>query len=434
MFLFATGLIMFSGYNTENQEEPAVNWDEKLEIDSGEAHQGPWRMNDSDFRYVDDPTLAFDEDGSLGIAWTDQAEQDIYFQMYNPAGELKGDEPVKVMGDSNIFSWLPRMVIDSGNIYLLWQEIIFSGGSHGGEILFSRSTDRGKTFSTPINLSNTKAGAGKGRLTTFRWDNGSLDLAVGPDGTLYAAWTEYEGALNFSRSTDNGERFSEPVRIAGNDTLPARAPDLAVDSNGTIHIAWSVGENNSADIHYAFSEDKGSSFTEPEMAYQSSSHSEAPKIAVDSEDTIHLVFAEKNETAAQQYRIYYTRKEMTESTFQQPKEISSDHSGQVISTGFPELTFDDEDRLFVIWNLYPAHTGRPLGFGFTYSENRGTSFTTPMPIPGTTSPELGSNGSRQGSLMRKLAARGGGEVAVVTSTFNEGNSSHIWLIRGTAAN
>jgi hypothetical protein len=48
------------------------------------------------------------------------------------------------------FSWLPKIVMTSGDpqaIYVLWQEIIFSGGSHGGDILFARSTDDGRTFS-----------------------------------------------------------------------------------------------------------------------------------------------------------------------------------------------------------------------------------------------------------------------------------------------
>jgi hypothetical protein len=104
---------------------------------------------------------------------------------------------------------------DASHVYVLWQEIVFSGGTHGGEIFFARSTNGGKTFSDAINLSNTIAGDGKGRITSRYWHNGSLDLAMGPQGDLYAAWTEYEGNLWFSRSTDQGDSFSDPLRIAG---------------------------------------------------------------------------------------------------------------------------------------------------------------------------------------------------------------------------
>ena len=34
-----------------------VVWQERLEIDSGQAFQGPWRMNASQFLYVDDPAV-----------------------------------------------------------------------------------------------------------------------------------------------------------------------------------------------------------------------------------------------------------------------------------------------------------------------------------------------------------------------------------------
>jgi hypothetical protein len=114
---------------------------------------------------------------------------------------------------------------EPGEVYILWQEIIFSGGTHGGEIFFARSTNGGKTFSEPLNLSNTIAGAGKGRLTKELWLNGSLDLARSPGGNLFAAWTVYEGGLFFCRSTDSGESFSDPLLIAGGEgDSPAREP------------------------------------------------------------------------------------------------------------------------------------------------------------------------------------------------------------------
>ena len=96
-------------------------------------------------------------------------------------------------------------MVAGDDVYVLWQEIVFSGGSHGGAIFFARSRDRGATFDAPINLSNSRNGDGKARLTEKIWLNGSLDLARDDDGTLYAAWTEYDGPLWVSRSTDADE-------------------------------------------------------------------------------------------------------------------------------------------------------------------------------------------------------------------------------------
>src|SRR5687767_2630121 len=54
----------------------AVTWKEAVEVAIGRGHSGPWKMNDSDFDYVDDPTVAMREDGSVGVAWCNNAQKD----------------------------------------------------------------------------------------------------------------------------------------------------------------------------------------------------------------------------------------------------------------------------------------------------------------------------------------------------------------------
>lgn len=46
------------------------------------------------------------------------------------------------------------MTAGGEEIAVLWQEFVFSGGSHGGEAFFSRSTDGGRTFSGPNRFLN----------------------------------------------------------------------------------------------------------------------------------------------------------------------------------------------------------------------------------------------------------------------------------------
>ena len=103
-------------------EPPEVTWGERIELASGEAYQGPWRMNESAFHYVDDPTVSLNEAGVVAVAWVDQSRKDIFFQIYSPDGERRFEKPVNVSGTPAIFSWLPRMVITPGNpsaVYLL---------------------------------------------------------------------------------------------------------------------------------------------------------------------------------------------------------------------------------------------------------------------------------------------------------------------------
>jgi len=414
-------------------EPVAVTWDAPVEVAAGGGHRGPWRMNDSDFDFVDDPTVAINDAGVVAVAWADQARQDIFLQVFAPDGDRRFDAPVNVSRTPEIFSWLPRLRIgpgDAGEVYALWQEIVFSGGSHGGEIFFARSTDGGRSFTGPINLSNSRAGDGKGRITRERWHNGSLDLAVGADERLYAAWTTHEGDLWFARSTDGGASFAEPVPVAG-PSPPARGPSLAIAPNGTIHLAWTVGADASADLRMARSTDRGRSFASPRAVLAGDGHAEAPKIAVDADGTRHLVYAESSEGPFRAHHIRYARAADGGHAFGASRKIAGAHADRVTSVSFPHLALDGAGNLYVAWELIPRPGRYPEGLGHTVSGDGGDSFAAPDVVPETRG--RGFNGSRQGFLMRKLAVNDSGELALVNSTHRREESSHIWLYRGRAS-
>jgi hypothetical protein len=416
--------------------DPAeVTWGEAVAVASGGGYRGPWRMNESEYRFVDDPTVAMDEDGVVAVAWADQARQDVFLQIFEPDGTERFAEPVNVSRSPGIFSWLPRMLITGGEgreVAVLWQDIVFSGGSHGGEIFFARSTDGGATFDEPRNLSNTVAGAGKGRFTRDHWHNGSLDLAIGPDGTLYAAWTEYEGALWLARSTDGGASFSAPLHLAGDDARPTRAPSLAVDGEGNVHLAWIGGEAPAADIHLTHSLDGGQTFAEPRVAIASGGHTDAPKIAVDGEGRLHLTYGKSPGGLFDRYHVRYTRSHDGGQTFEAPSDISGPHAEQFASAAFPSLGVDDAGRVHIVWELFPRDF-RPHGLGMASSSDGGETFAAPSIVPGSDDPALGRGGGRQGLLMSKLAVNRAGSLALVHSTFAENEASHIWLVRGQAS-
>jgi hypothetical protein len=386
----------------------SLMWLGSTDIAAGPAERGPWQQNESHYRYVDDPTVAIDARGRVAFVWVDQATKDVYFG--------KQSEAVNVSRSPETFSWLPRVAIGAdGIIHVLWQEIIFSGGSHGGDILFARSQDGGATFSTPLNLSSSVAGDGKGRIDKDRWHNGSLDLAVGADGTVYAAWTEYEGALWLRRSLDGGKSFSEKIRLR--DAKPARAPALAVHGKA-VYLAWTVGDDPSADIRVARSDDGGTSFAAPVIVDRSKGYSDAPKLAVDARGTLHVVYADGK-------RIVYSRSADQGRSFERPRNISDRDAG------FPALDIDAKGNLYVLWERFAEHPHLARGLALAVSTDAGRTFTAPVLVP--ESADGGWNGSSQGLLMRKLAVSRDGEIAIVNSSFREKERSRVWLIRGRLA-
>lgn len=412
-----------------------LSWQGSLEIASGRGERGPWRQNDSRYDYVDDPAAAIDDRGDIGVVWVEQARKDVFFQSITTEGKRRLSTPVNVSRSPTTFSWLPRISLapdDQKTIFILWQEILFAGGSHGGDIVFARSTDGGRTFSSPRNLSHSVGGDGKGRINKDVWHNGSLDLVAGRDGALYAAWTEYDGQLWFVRSTDGGATFSRPQHLAsGGNAKPVRAPSLALGPGKRIYLAWTTGEDDAADIHLMRSEDGGASFGEPHVVARTNTYSDAPKLGVDRSGILHLVHAESSGGPFEQYRVRYLQSADGGQTFTAPRDIALPAADT--GAAFPSLAMDDKGGLLVLWERYQGHQQRPRGLALVASHDGGRNFTEPLLVPESSDPAGGFNGSHQGLLMKKIAMNGDGAVVIVNSNLKQDDASRVWLIRGKLA-
>lgn len=423
------------GIVPDEERSSYVRWSEPITVATGGTTVGPWRMNRSTWEYVDNPVADLTED-RIGIAWVDQRRRDVLLQSYGRDGRSLLEEPVNVSRSPDVFSWYPDIIVDESrspaSVYVLWQEIVFSGGSHGGEIFFARSTDAGRSFESPVNLSNSEEGDGKGRQDREHWENGSLDLTQGPAGNLYAVWTEYEGVLWLSRSEDRGATFSDPVRVGGaKDNRPARAPSVAVGPEGQVAVVWAVGEDTTADIHLRTLDRDGVLSGPPRVVHESSGHSDAPKLAVDGSGSLHVAYAESPDGPDNSYHIRYARAKGESAAFEPPRVLKASSTEGVESYHYPSLDLDEAGDPYLVWELFPnEQVPRSRGLGLIASEEGEGSFGPPEAVLGTLSEKLGFNGGLQGKLTDKLDVEDG-RVAVVHSTFNPGEESRVLLYVGS---
>lgn len=404
-----------------------VRWEPPLEVAKGRAHAGPWRMNESNFDYVDDATVALAANGDMAVAWADNTRKDVFLQMYAADGSRELPVATNVSNSPQIFSWLPRLVIHDNQVWVLWQEVVFSGGSHGGEIFFARSENRGASFSAPLNISRSVGGDGKGRLTRQIWDNGSLDIVRDAAGVLLIAWTEYDGALWFSSSSDDGRSFAAPLRVGGSDEAPARAPSLAGTVAQELYLVWASGETAKSLLLLAISRDGGKTFDAPRAVVRSDGHVDAPKIARDSRGVVHLAYGERPNDIAPS-RIRYLRLRNAAQDVEEPRTLSRQAGG--LGASFPSLSLASPGQIAVAWLHHASASAPPLGLELSVSSDDGGSFSPPQLVPETGDAALGVVGSRQGKLMRLLSANASGTLAVANSTFREGASSRIRVVRG----
>lgn len=166
---------------------------------------------------------------------------------------------------------------------------------------------------------------------------------------------------------------------------------------------------------------------EPLVVFKGKGYSDAPKLAVDGNGTVHLAFAESDGGPFGRYHIRYARSMDGARSFEAARDISS-ATGQGAS--FPSLDVDASGNVYVMWEIFPDRRSRPRGLGMAVSRDGGQSFSAPQTIPGSVAPDGGANGSHQGLLMDKLAAGDAGAVAAVNSSLKLNERSRVWLIRG----
>jgi hypothetical protein len=186
----------------------------------------------------------------------------------------------------------------AGNLYVGWTRWTLTDS----EILLSRSTDGGKSWSKPIEIDDHPG--------VPRDDNGALEgfaAAVAPDSTVYAVWSTGEGIV-LTTSHDGGSSFSPPRLIL--HTAPImfavqtleRAngfPQIDLDpKSGRLYVTWSDYRNGDLDVFCAASSDKGKTWSQPVRVNSDPVHNGADQffqwLAVDPTDgAINVVFYDR---------------------------------------------------------------------------------------------------------------------------------------------
>ena len=190
-----------------------------------------------------------------------------------------------------------------GNLYVGWTRWTLTGS----QILLSRSTDTGKTWSKPLEIDRHPG--------LPRDDNGAAEGfagVVGPDGTLYAVWSQ-DNQIEFTSSHDGGQTFSRardiihtaPIMFAVQTLERANGfPQIAIDpSHGKLYVTWSDYRNGDLDIFSASSTDHGRTWSAPVRVNNDALHNGADQffqwLAVDPTDgAVNVVFYDRRRDPA----------------------------------------------------------------------------------------------------------------------------------------
>jgi hypothetical protein len=252
----------------------------------------------------------------------------------------------------------------SGNI-----DVLSAGGS---SIYFTRSTDGGNTFSTPITWS------AQGNVSTAR-------IAVDSSRNIDVVWTANggfccSGIAYFAQSTDGGASFSAPVSLSQNPV--ATDPQMVVDSQGNIYVAWITITSSSFGEYYVTmtrSTNGGSSFSSPNQIGGDLGGTPAWYLAADSSGNAYVLSSDNG--------IYLDHTSDGGTTVSQTTVSSSPGNidpGQMSGSQarLSPMVIDASGNIDVIWGQ--GTSGGTQVYFFSRSTNQGAGFSAPVAI-GTTS-------------------------------------------------
>ena len=219
--------------------------------------------------------IAFDKLGTFNYWGHNSSRNGIYVRRSLDGGATWESQDIAAteQPDKTTVPWedKPYIIADmgrgphAGNLYIGWTRWTLSDS----QILFVRSRDHGKTWSKPVEIDNVRG--------LPRDDNGAIEGfagAVGPDSTLYAAWTDGNHIV-FTTSHDGGATFSPTRNII--DTAPtmftlqavSRAngfAQIAIDprggaKGGRLYLTWSDYRNGDVDVFCSRSADYGETWS-----------------------------------------------------------------------------------------------------------------------------------------------------------------------------
>lgn len=323
------------------------------------------------------PELAADASGELHAFWEDDYEGDkpLIWGTGIFYAEWDGSgwsRPVDVLMSPGSFRWFAHIPAAAADP---------SGNLH---VVWTNNSDLFYSHA-PASTAQDSRSWSTPKIIPGSEDPYFSDIAVDIQGTIHVAWQTLENPdIYYSHSTDGGGTWSRPVNVSWCPGIACGRAIIATDSRGDVYLVWGSHTQETAtfdmttDVYFSFSEDGGLSWSDPDKASVDGELSGLPTLAVEPGGLAHILWQEG--TSA---RVRLLHRAWERGAWSPVSEVFrvDDYPW---SAFWPSAALDSAGGLHVVWSTAAGTPDKALG-GVLYSSSSdgGRSWTPAHEIPGS---------------------------------------------------
>jgi hypothetical protein len=258
------------------------------------------------------PRIGLDPIGGTNIVW---GQTDEYFSRSSDAGATFST-PAKLSTAAGNISASRIAASSTGNLYVVWSDEQNRATTGNCNEFFTRSMDKGVTFSAPVSIYNVGC------------SHDNMQVAVDPFDTILFFWSNdipFKDVL-VSRSTDSGSTFMTPISLAQGAAASLQG---TIYKDGNIYVVWAGDPTASTGIYFSSSIDHGVTFA-PQVLLSFAGATgtvppASPQIAADAAGNLYVIW-QQGTAGTNTFDVFYTHSADAGATFQTITKVSSTSS------------------------------------------------------------------------------------------------------------
>ncbi len=267
----------------------------------------------------------------------------------------------------------PDIAIDSGNdLYVVYDDV----KSGDFDIYFTKSTDGGWTWTSPVRVNSASAG-----------DQWEASLSVSDDGSnIYVTWTsDLDGDgldfdTHFAKSTNGGLSFDTNIKLNDDSTAQNQRESDVVVFGTNVYASWTDERNMQSEVWFTRSINGGTSFDPNLMLNDVDIRGVAPSLDVDSTGNVSVAFYGYGVSPLTGWNVYFSKSTNGGSVFTSNTLVNDIEGGAVLwdPRGLGVGVDDSSGKIHVVWQderssegatYYDIYCANSTDGGVTFNNN-----------------------------------------------------------------